>query len=342
MPDPDPHEPQVSLESKVAFLRQAGSFPPPAFRVEAIETHMAWVFLTERHAYKLKKPVRYEYLDFSTVEARRFYCEEEVRLNRRLAGDVYLGVVPLVLNARGHLELGQVGQCVDWLVKMRRLPSVHMLDFALRLGVASDGDIRCVAQRLAGFYKGCTPVPLAPEEYRGRFLRHIDANLREFSQAPHPQAFPQAETVAGDLGVAVYTLAPTLDARVHAGRIVDGHGDLRPEHICLRPQVEIIDCLEFSPLLRTVDPLDEVGFLALELDRLGAAPLAATLLRYYGAMIDADIPAPVLHFYQAYRAMVRATIALRHLNEEKFRLSPEWTSRTRAYLELAERHLAEC
>jgi aminoglycoside phosphotransferase family enzyme len=100
--------------------------------VEAIETHMSWVFLTHDHAYKLKKPVCSSFLDFSTMDARRHYCEEELRLNRRLAAEVYLGIVELTLNSLGHLQLDGSGRAIDWLIKMRRLPMHRMLDYCIK------------------------------------------------------------------------------------------------------------------------------------------------------------------------------------------------------------------
>ena len=115
-------------EAKLAFLAQRAAYSDRPCRVECIETHMAWVFLTDRHAFKLKKPVRYEFLDFSTVEARRQDCAREIELNRRLAADVYLESVPLSVGADGLLQLGGDGEIVDWLVKMRRLPRERMLD----------------------------------------------------------------------------------------------------------------------------------------------------------------------------------------------------------------------
>ena len=143
---------EINLDARVAFLRQPSAYPEQCFRVEAIETHMSWVFLTEQHAWKLKKPVRYDYLDFSTMAARRYYCEEEVRLNRRLAANTYLGVMPLGIDAAGNLNIGH-GTPIDWLVKMRRLPMQHMLDYAIRHGSASPPPIlsnRCRNQTSIG------------------------------------------------------------------------------------------------------------------------------------------------------------------------------------------------
>lgn len=334
------YDKNVTLESKVAFLRQQTSFPEPTYRVEAIETHMSWVFLTDGYAYKLKKPVRHDFLDFSTIEARRHYCEEEVRLNRRLAAKTYLGTVALTLDALGHLQLDGGGAAIDWLVKMHRLPTQQMLDYAIKHGTANEQDIRRVATRLAGFYRACAPIAIDPGEYRSRFLINIDAHLRELSVPAYQLSAEQVSAICQAQRTVLQNMAGMFDERVKSGKIVEGHGDLRPEHICLDPELSIIDCLEFSRDLRIVDPADELGFLALECDRLGAPDFGALLMRTYGEMSDDSPAAALIHFYQSYRACLRATIAIRHLNEEKFRYSPEWPRRAREYLQLAERHIA--
>jgi aminoglycoside phosphotransferase family enzyme len=129
---------------------------------------------------------------------------------------------------------------------------------------------------------------------------------------------------------------------VRAGKIVDVHGDLRPEHVCLRPDVHIIDCLEFSPELRLADSADELAFLALECERLGAGATGTLLPRAYGDA-SGEPPQPSLaHSYQSYRACLRAAIALRQLQEPKFRYSPQWLARANEYLLLAERHALSC
>ncbi|HTN65632.1 MAG TPA: hypothetical protein VL051_05530 [Burkholderiaceae bacterium] len=333
---------EVTLESKVAFLRQPTSFPDMAYRVEAIETHMSWVFLTDGYAYKLKKPVCHDLLDFGSIDARRYYCEEEVRLNRRLAPDIYLGTVALTLDSPDHLQLGGRGVVIDWLVKMRRLPTRHMLDYAIQHGTTDEEDIRRVAARLDAFYRGCAPYPIDPAEYRSRFLRQIDSILQELSLPAYQLPTAQVSGICLAQRSVLQEMADLFDQRVRAGKIVEGHGDLRPEHICLEPPLAIIDCLEFSRDLRIIDAADETAFLALECERLGAADLGVFFLRNYSE-ISGDRPDPVLvHFYQSYRASLRATLAIRHLNEEQFRYSPQWPRRAKDYLQLAERHAGRC
>lgn len=331
----------ISLDSKVAFLRQPSSYPETTYWVEAIETHMSWVFLTENFAYKLKKPVQYDSLDFSTPATRRFYCEEEVRLNRRLAPDVYLGVVALGIDSYGHLQLDG-SDAIDWLVKMRRLPMRHMLDYLIQHAKAGPCEIAAIADTLSGFYASCASIAIDPEEYRQGFMRLVDNNLMELGSPAFQLPNKQIEAICTAQQNFLRKNSNLLDERVRAGKIVEGHGDLRPEHICLQPKVAIIDCLEFSRDLRIVDPIDELAFLALECERLGAQELGTLLLQRYGE-ISGDLPPPeLIHFYQSIRAALRAKIAIRHLNEEKYRYSAAWRQRALEYLELASKHSLGC
>ncbi|MBI3915832.1 MAG: hypothetical protein HY322_02345 [Betaproteobacteria bacterium] len=135
---------EFPITEKVAFLRRPEAYAPAPHRVDVVETHMSWVFLADALVYKLKKPVRYEFLDFSTLEARRLNCQREVELNRRLAPDVYRGTVPLTLRSDGSLRLGGPGTTIEWLVEMRRLPADRMLDAAIRSHSVEPADVRAL------------------------------------------------------------------------------------------------------------------------------------------------------------------------------------------------------
>jgi len=333
-----PEQAAVSLEAKLGFLGRPDAYPEAPSRVDAVETHMSWVFLTDTHAYKLKKPVRYDYLDFSTVEARRQNCEEEVRLNRRLAAEVYLGVAPLVVDAAGRLSLGGAGETVDWLVRMRRLPANRMLDHLLRNGAVEQADIRQLAQRLARFYAALPAEPLTPEAYRQSLAGQIEDNLRELGS---PEFGLPREGPAGLARIQLHFLqghAEWFDQRVQAGRIVEGHGDLRPEHVCLLAEPVVIDCLEFNREFRILDPANELGYLALECERLHAPQAARWLLDGYAEASGDVPPAALLHFYQSCRAMLRAKLALWHLRDDGRHPPEKWIATARDYLEWAQRH----
>lgn len=327
-----------SLESKIAFLSQGGSYPEPVHRVDCIETHMSWVFLAGDFAYKLKKPVTTDCVDFRTLTARRHYCQEELRLNRRLARAVYIGLVPLVLDKDEHLHVGGDATAVDWLVKMHRVPAWRMLDFAIAHGSACVADAQRIAQTLSVFYQSLPPERMTAPAYRRRFAQQIGANRAELHSPLYRLAPARINALYKAQSHALEVLGTLLDARAEQGALVEGHGDLRPEHVCLLPEIAVIDCLEFSRELRVLDKADEVGYLALECERLGAPAIAAALAVAY-RQYSGDHPAPSLvHFYQSCRACKRALLAVRHLKEEKFRFSPHWRQLASSYLDLALEH----
>lgn len=328
-------ERSVSIPAKVAALREPDAYPDCPQRVDVVETHMSWVFLTEQFVYKLKKPARYDGLDCSLLETRRFFCQEEVRLNRRLAPAVYQGVVALRRDVQGRLRIGSEGEVVDWLVWMRRLAAHLTLDRLIEAGSATPAHMRRVAEHLAAFYRRLAPAVTDPGPFAARLRRDIDTLERELCDPAWALPADEVTAVCTRLRVVLSDCREVLEARVRAGRVVEGHGDLRPEHVWLGEPPAIIDCLEFSAELRTLDTADELAFLALECERLGAPQLGRALLDAF-AEFTGDVPAPALvDFYQAFRACVRANIAIRHLREARYRDDPKWPRRAREYLALA-------
>lgn len=326
---------------KVAFLSRPEAYPQerPA-QVEVIETHMSWVFLTEQHAYKLKKPVRYDFLDFSTLEARGRDCAAEVRLNRRLAPDAYLGALPMNMAPDGRLSLGGAGEPVDWVVHMRRLPADRMLDRLIREGGLHSEDTVRLAHYLADFYARREPITVAPEKYRQRLLENVRHNMEALADTVHEIDERRLEHIrSAQLGV-LRDRAALFDARAVDRRIVEGHGDLRPEHVCLEAKPVIFDCLEFNRRLRILDAADELAFLAMECERLGEPDVGETLFRVYGE-VTGDWPEPrVIAFYKSSEACVRAKLALWHIFELPRNGWEKWRSRAESYLALAD-HYAE-
>lgn len=330
-----------SLADKVAFLKQPGSYPAPTLGVEAVETHISWVFLTDAFAYKLKKPVRYEYLDFSTPEARRLDCEEELRLNRRLAAEVYLAVAPLMLGPDGSLNLRGQGRPLDWLVQMRRLPAERMLDALIRRRAVTEGEVRGLARKLAAFYAGSAQEQMSAEAYRQRLAGEIAKNLEELGRPEFRLPTQRLARIAEAQSAFLQRQPALLDARVAQGRIVEGHGDLRPQHVCLAPEPVVIDCLEFKRDFRILDPLDELGYLALECERLGMPEIGPWLLTAYGEASGDRWPAPLLHFYQSCRASLRAKLAIWHLQDDGRHPPEKWIRAAHEYLDLAGRHIEQ-
>ena len=331
---------RVTLAEKVAFLRRPDAYPDAPAHVDAVETHMSWVFLTERFAHKLKKPVRYEFLDFRSLEARRRSCHDEVRLNRRLAPKVYIAAVPLVLGDDGALHVDGEGETVDWLVRMHRLPSERMLDRAIQSGTASSDDLQGVARLLADFFTNAVRVAVSPAGFRGRLAETIAQNRQELES-------PEFELPAVAVGMMCDTLAnmlmddaPLFDRRVRDGCVVEGHGDLRPEHVHLGAEPAVIDCLEFNRDFRILDWADELAYLAMECERLGSPDAGTEILETCCRELDDGPPPALIDFYKAHRALLRARLAILHLRDEDIRDPEKWRPRTMEYLKLAERYAA--
>ena len=342
-PDPDP-----GLDAKVAFLSQPQSYPEPVTRVDRVQTHLSWVFLTDDHAYKLKKPVRSDFVDLRTIADRRRNCREEVRLNRRLAPDVYVGTIPLGCDASGRLAIGsgsgssRGGNVVDWLVKMRRLPQDRMLDRMIAAGLGASLDVDAIVQPLCRLYRAAPAAAISAEAYLHALAAGIAATRDELGKPAYALPGATIERTARLQLHMVEGAASLLGGRAASGRIVEGHGDLRPEHVCMTSPPRIIDCLEFSRELRSLDAVDELAYLALECERLGAPELRDRIFAAYRRLCDDDPPASLIDFYQSYRASIRAKIAIWHLRDPALQHMPKWRMQALEYLRLAVAHAERC
>lgn len=327
----------VSIDDKVSFLRTREAYDnrPPSVQVK--ETHMSWVFIAGNRVYKLKKPVHFPFLDFRTLEARENNCREEVRLNCRLAPDVYLSVVSLAVDKKGQLSIGRRGEIVDWLVEMRRLPDELMLDQAIRRHtIEHDGSGRldAVADLLIGFYRACPPIEISASTYVEQFAREHAINEAVLCDPRFKLDGAEVADVVARVRRGIEEGAMLKD-RVKQGLIVEGHGDLRPEHVCLSDPPVIIDCLEFSRAFRLVDPFDELTFLTLECELLDGGWVGEHIMKRCAGALDDHPAQPLLDFYWAYRACLRARIALAHLLEPNPRTPEKWVPLARRYLQLA-------
>lgn len=312
--------------AKLAFLRASRAFDGV---VEVIETHMSWVFLTAARAFKLKKPVHLPYVDYRTIERRRQSCENELRLGRRLAPTVYEAVLPLVDTSRG-LEIDGAGEVVDWIVVMRRLPEHRMLPQMLASGEATPAHADAVGDVLAAFYRDAVRAPWDGARYRRR-LRELIAD----AGSELVERGARRDAVAGSVAEALAAIdreAAALDARVAGGRVVDAHGDLRPEHVCLAEPPVVIDPLEFDEDLRRLDAASELSFLALECERLDAAWFGERVFARYLERSGDDPPGAVVRLYRVHHALTRALIALRHVEDVEPAARERWRAKADDYL----------
>ena len=293
------------------------------------ETHIGAVFLVGDLAYKLKKPVDLGFLDFSTREARERACHREVELNRRLAPDVYLGVADVT---------GPGGEVRDHLVVMRRMPEARRLSTLVRRGAPLPATIRALGRQLAAFHSRATRGPeIDADETRDAVRnrwRDSFAQLRPFhGEVLDPATAGEIEALAEEF---LAGREPLFDRRIAGGHVVDGHGDLLADDIfCLDDGPRVLDCLEFDDQLRHVDVLDDVAFLAMDLERLGAPASGEQLLRDYREFTGDPAPPALVHHYLAYRAFVRAKVAcLRHAQGD-----PQAAELAREYADLTLEHL---
>ena len=327
-----PSEP--SLADKIEFLMRGDVYRPPVSEVTRHETHMSQVFLAGERVYKLKKPVRFPYLDFSTLVRREAACRAELRLNRRLALDTYRDVVPLVRSRQG-LAIGGGGEVVDWLVVMNRLDEKQMLDRVISDGCLHRWQLDRLATVLVQFYRHATPVFISPVLHSAELWRSLAYNRRVLLDPRFQLPGGCVRHIDAMQRRFLTERAALLAKRVRMRRIVDGHGDLRPEHIFLGDPVRIIDCLEFNARLRMVDPFDEIAFLCVECERLGAAWAGEYLRRHITRLLHDGDSDELFIFYRCHRATLRARLAIAHLMESDPRSPEKWAPLARAYLRLA-------
>lgn len=327
----------VSASEKLQALRSVDCYPVPAASVELIETHFAWVFLVGEHAYKMKKPIAYPLLDLRSVADRHHNCLEEVRLNRRLAPDVYLGAVPLILDPRGSLKVGGEGSTVDWLIWMKRLPSQSMLDRAIAQKTVTAAALAEVGALLASFYERQQRCVFTSRDYLSRLVERTAAEAKALLAPELQLDAARVEAAVTAVHASFSSLQPELASRAVEGRVRECHGDLRPEHICLAP-VCVIDSLEFSRELRILDPAEELAFLRLECQVAGAPEVAEQVVNAYRQRSGDLFSRRLLDCYQGCRALVRAKILAWHVLDPTVASLAPWTERALAYLDLAERY----
>lgn len=335
-----------TLPPLIAAMARPEFYPERPERVEFIQTHISYVFLTDKYVYKVKKAVRFPFIDCTTLERRRLLCHEELRLNRRLAPTVYLDVLPILRTPAGF-EVGASSDsaaqdAVEYAVHMRRMPQERMLDQMVQRHEALPQDLRTIAQRIAEFHFRAAAANAWMYGSAAAVHKLICGNLAEAAQFAG-KIFDPADLDAIDTynRSFIETNWELLNRRARGGRVREGHGDLRCEHICMDTQPLVFDCVEFSERLRYGDVASEVAFLAMDLDRLTAPELSAELIEAYATASGDHELAILLPFYQCYRAVVRAKVdALKSMAAEV----PE-SERLRArdsaldYLALARRYL---
>jgi len=324
------------------LMEKPSTYSHPVSSVERRDTHISAVFLAGDWVYKLKKPVDFGFLDFKDLESRRRYCQREVELNRRLSEGVYKGVVAVIQDSEGSISLmeasgGEPAGVLEYAVKMRRLPDDRTLDSLLEKDGIDAAQARQLGRKLALFYRAAQRGPEIDELGDWETVRE---NVRE--------NFSQTEEFAGtlldrDLWSVIRNASfdflqrrkALFQMRVEEGRICDGHGDLRSDHVYFTDGIQIIDCIEFNDRFRYLDPASDLGFLHSDLIKQGHAETGFGIIENYTAETGDLKLYRLLEFYVCYRAMVQAKVRCLRFEQLEGEKREELRKEIEIYLRLA-------
>ena len=319
------------LSALIDALLCPSAYPHRPQQVDIVQTQISVVFLAGDYVYKVKKPVAFDFLDFTTLDRRLFFCEQEVKLNCRLCADTYLGVVPIVgegqtLNVEGN------GEPVEYAVKMRRLPQDRMMDTLLRANGVTVDMVERLAEKLALFHRHeQVNEQLAALGGLDVLTSDMIENYAEAEPYIGRTITPgQYERIRAFSHGFLEQHAPLFDKRVADGRIRDCHGDLRAAHVCFIERLCIFDCIEFNDRFRYVDVANEIAFLAMDLDFYAQPALSREFVHAYVEYAGDEELLALLDFYKCYRAYVRGKVEGFKLDDETIGDEEKEVARDRA------------
>ncbi len=320
-----------NLSELIEALSTGSAYPHNPRSIDLVQTQISAVFLADEWVYKVKRPVSYDFLDFTSLEKRRYYCEQEVSLNRRLCPDTYVGVVPVVRSGSGLCMEGQ-GEPVEYAVKMRRLPSDRMMDNLLPSGGVTVAMIDRVAEKLADFHQHHRiNEDLAAIGGLDVLTKDMVENFAEVEPFVDRTISPgQYERIRDYSRRFLDDHMELFDGRVAGGRIRDCHGDLRAAHVCFGDKLCIFDCIEFNDRFRYIDVANEIAFLAMDLDFYDHVGLSKEFVHLYVEYSGDDGLLELLDFYKCYRAYVRGKVEGFKLDAETMSDSDKARARERA------------
>lgn len=335
----------MSKELQVSYLRDAllnpEIYPDHPQAVQFIETHISLLFLTGHYVYKVKKPVNFGFLDFTTLEKRKHFCEEEVRLNRRLSPEIYLGIAKITQN-KGEILWEGRGEVIEYAVKMKQIPEELLMDKLLEKGQVNVKMIGAVAEKLVDFYATAETSDFIKSFAKPeRVKQDTDEN---FDQTEKYRGVTLPRNVHGDIqnrtNAFFRSKQEIFYQRVASDRIRDCHGDLRLEHIFWGHEISIFDCIEFNERFRYTDVAADLAFLAMDLDYHDREDLSKHLIHTYIEKSDDQNLTEVLDFYKCYRAYVRGKVESFRLDDPNIpeREKKDAQQRAQKYFDLAHRY----
>lgn len=300
----------IAPDTLLTFLLNPDSYPHHPRQVELLQTHTAYILRATPYVYKVKKPVNFGFLDFTTLERRHYFCMREVELNRRLCPDLYLGVIPIGLRA-GRLTFDADTPIVEYALKMRELPASGFLKQCLAQGTVGSAELRRIAARLQAFYQAQPASAATTECGRIDQLRRVtDENFAQTTAyIGLTISLPAFAAIQHYTNSFYEQHAGLFATRIAEGRIVDGHGDLHLEHIHLTDEsICIYDCIEFNDRYRCVDVANDVAFLAMDLDYNQRSDLAREFVLLMADALNDPTLLQLMDFYKCWRAYVRGKV----------------------------------
>ena len=331
------------MSSMIDDLLDPRFLPDKTESVSLTQTHISLVFLADEFVYKIKKPVNFGFLDFSTLKKRRYYCHQEIILNRRLSKDIYKDVLPIIYDGKIYrMGIGQ-GSIVEYAVKMKRLPDEMLMKSLFIQGKLKDEHLKEIAKVLARFHltaSNSSDIDKFGEPEKFKF--NTDEN---FAQAQkyigitiQKKDFDALKRWTGNF----YNSNRELFwRRIKAKKIRDCHGDLHMEHICLTEGLPIFDCIEFNDRFRYTDAVADIAFLLMDLEYHGGNTFSKILWNFYKEMADEPDVDSLLTFYKVYRAFVRGKVGGFQLDDENIGIEKkeEAIQRSRRYFQLARSYI---
>jgi hypothetical protein len=303
----DPSRKQCGDPDLLRALAAPAMYRSHPQQVVVHETHASWVFVAGKRAYKIKKPVALGFLDYSTLSRRHAACREEVRVNQELAPGIYLGVRAIIRTPHRFRFAAQgTPKAVEYAVEMRSFDEADTMEGMIAAGALTPAHIHDIARRLASFHRSASAVAGGGPS---QVLETWRANMQELGELEHPGRW-HMDTMRRFGEAFVNAHAEEIEQRVRDGHVRDGHGDLRCEHVLVRPDVRVVDRIEFDPALRCTDVAAEVAFLTMDLEAHGQTWAARELVSAYVQAGGSPGSETLRSFYAAHRALVRVKVAL--------------------------------
>ena len=331
------------MSSMIDDLLDPKFLPDKPEMVSLIQTHISIVFLTDKFVYKIKKPVNFGFLDFSTLKKRHYYCHQEIILNRRLSKEIYIGVLPIIYDGKNYrMGIGE-GRIVEYAVKMKRLPDEMLMKSVFFRGELKGEHLKKIAKVLARFHRNARNSSDINKFGKPEIFKiNTDENFKQVQKyigtTIQKRDFDTLKRWTENFynsNVALFM------SRINSEKIRDCHGDLHMEHVCLTENLPIFDCIEFNNRFRYTDTIADIAFLLMDLEYHGGNTLSKRLWDFYKEIANEHDVSSLLDFYKIYRAIVRGKVNSFQLDDANIGMEKkeETIETSRKYFQLANSYI---